>query len=808
MWIRRCAFLKSSPKSRWGLSFKSFKIVLFLFLVLISFFPQQTPAAEAIEPVDTVVLNLVLNQEQKGEFFVNITKDGDFLIKVEDLKGMGFRKPEGEIREISGEPYISIRSMRQVESVFNEKELSLIVTASPELLPKKTIDLLPQRQLNVYYPRNNSAFLNYRLNYSDTDFSEDIRNITNQVGIRLKDVLFLSDSSYTKTGNDERLIRLMSNMTYDRRDDMQRMVAGDLFASSGELGSSVNIGGVGFSKVYRINPYFAKNPMLTLSGLISLPSEVEIYLNGVRIRREKLSPGEFEMRNISYYGGAGLIEVVIRDPFGREQRIKYPFYFTDLLLKKGLHEYSYNIGFLREEFGTESNSYGERAFSAFHRYGATDLLTVGLRTEGTAKGLYNFGPQLAYNIYNSGIITLSLSGSKSDADKSGFAWSLNYGYQGRRLSTRFLTRSFTEDYAATGSGLTAEKTKIEYAAGIGYGTASLGSLSVDFTTTKKYAGTDRQATTVGYSRNLSRRISGSVTFKNVVEQEAYNEFFVGLNYYPDGDLLLSSNYQRSKDENTVLVQAQKNPPVGEGLGYRATLERADNATGPNYKFNPILQYSTRYGLYEGEYRGNYYSETGNSDEYYQLSASGAVVYVGDTAGLIRPVTDSFGLVEVGDLEGIRVYQGGQEVGKTDSSGKTFIPNLGSYYDNAISIDDKDITLDYMIPEVRKYVSPPFRSGVYINFDVSRFQAATGRLHIKEDEGIKDVEFYEVRLSAGDKETSFPTGKGGEFYIENLNPGIYTAHFSYKGKECSFTLAVPKSDETFIDVGELLCENIK
>lgn len=86
--------------------------------------------------------------------------------------------------------------------------------------------------------------MNYRLNYYDADSSGGASNITNQLGIRLKDVLFISDSSYTKMENDERLVRLMSNLTYDRRDDMQRIVAGDLFASSGELGSSLNIGGL------------------------------------------------------------------------------------------------------------------------------------------------------------------------------------------------------------------------------------------------------------------------------------------------------------------------------------------------------------------------------------------------------------------------------------------------------------------------------------------------------------------------------------------------------------------------------------
>ena len=84
--------------------------------------------------------------------------------------------------------------------------------------------------------------------------------------------------------------------------------------------------------------------------------------------------------------------VVIKDPFGREQRIVYPFYFAETLLEKGLHEYSYNVGFLRRKFGEESDRYGPIAFSAFHNYGLSDRVTLGGRGEGTGDGA-NLGPQ-------------------------------------------------------------------------------------------------------------------------------------------------------------------------------------------------------------------------------------------------------------------------------------------------------------------------------------------------------------------------------------------------------------------------------
>ena len=84
-------------------------------------------------------------------------------------------------------------------------------------------------------------------------------------------------------------------MTRDWRDTLQRLVLGDLSASSGDLGSGVNLGGVGFSKVYQIDPYFLRYPLATVSGMVSLPSTAEVYLGGTRIRTEKLSPGSFQL---------------------------------------------------------------------------------------------------------------------------------------------------------------------------------------------------------------------------------------------------------------------------------------------------------------------------------------------------------------------------------------------------------------------------------------------------------------------------------------------------------------------------------
>ena len=417
---------------------------------------------------EPIFLGITLNMEQKGEFMVQMTKDGDFLVKADDLKAMGLRELPRNIIIINGEPYVSLRSSDEMKFVFDEKKLSLDITVQTQLFPKRIIDFMPERQTKVYYPKDSSAFLNYGLNYLESG-PGSIRStgLTNELGIRTEELLFLSNSLYTKNQTEERFIRLMSNVTYDRRNDLQRVTAGDFNASSGDLGSSINLGGLSFSKIYNIDPYFIKTPLLDFSGVVSLPSVVDIYVNGRKERTEKLSPGEFDLRNLRTYGGMALVEVVIKDPFGREQRIKYLGYFTDVLLKEGLHEYSYNAGFLRESLGTESNDYGDAAFSLFHRYGLTQFATVGLRAEGT-KGLSNIGTQGSFLAWNAGVISLAISGSRDKQQGTGYAGTITYSYQSKKINGAFFLNDFSEHYTTISSRNISERIKYQAGAGIGY----------------------------------------------------------------------------------------------------------------------------------------------------------------------------------------------------------------------------------------------------------------------------------------------------------------------------------------------------
>jgi outer membrane usher protein FimD/PapC len=208
-------------------------------------------------------------------------------VRSADLAAMGLSVPQGRTTEIDGEPHRSLRSLEKMSFVFRENTLSLEMTAHPSMLPTRVVDFRPPRLPKVLYPKDPSGFFNYGVTWTGGNPGDaESLDVTGQVGARRGDFLFLSDAAFEKTRADQRLVRLSTNVTRDRREKMQRLVFGDLTASSGDLGTGVNLGGVGFSKIYRIDPYFLRYPLAGVGGMVSLPSKAEVYLGGTRIRTE------------------------------------------------------------------------------------------------------------------------------------------------------------------------------------------------------------------------------------------------------------------------------------------------------------------------------------------------------------------------------------------------------------------------------------------------------------------------------------------------------------------------------------------
>jgi len=104
--------------------------------------------------------------------------------------------------------------------------------------------------------------------------------------------------------------------------------------------------------------------------------------------------------------------------------------------------------------------------------------------------------------------------------------------------------------------------------------------------------------------------------------------FIGLNFAL-GDKVRGSVQANldSEDVNTETLQVQKDIPVGEGLGYRASVNRTETPVDTVIAVNPYVQYNARYGIYSLDARIQD-SRNGDTTESYNASAAGSLVYAG------------------------------------------------------------------------------------------------------------------------------------------------------------------------------------
>ena len=801
--------------------------------------PNGAPVYSSAKETTPMVVNVIVNTESKGDFFVEMDDGKNLFVKVEDAKKLMLQYAEDRIIVIRGdEQYVPLSALLDVTYTFDEKKLTVAIIGKTTASGKTAADLfsLQSTSKNIYYPRETSAFVNYGLNYiyTNTDGFQSFA-LTNKLGLKTGDVFFTSDSVYTKTETSDNFVRLQSSATYERRGDLQWLVFGDQYANSGELGSTVNMGGIGFSKVYRLDPYFITQPVMDLKGSVIFPTQAEIYLDGVLIGKQTITPGAFDLKNLYSYTGSHNVEVLLKDPFGNVQKISYLAYFSSQMLREGLHEYSYNVGFLRDQYGTESNDYGEPVFSAFHRYGVTNNFNIGARAEGS-DGTYDGGISTSFAVPRIGQFSLSLAGSSARDNKEGGAASLQHSFQLGSFNTNLLLRGYTRDYATVGNPLpTADSTRYEMNLGAGLMLNPLGSFSINYSANETFKGTDTRVFSINYSRALYNSISlfatGSVTHSIDMTYSG----FVGLNFDLGKGLRGSAQVSGgSGDVNTETLQIQKDLPVGEGVGYRASVNRSETSSSTTTSFNPYVQYNAKYGIYSVDTTIQDYTQ-GDTTESYNLSAAGSLVYAGGFYGLSRPVSDSFGIVVLNkEVPGAAVLSNGQEMGKTSSSGTLVVPTLSSYGQNKITLDTKNIPIDYSISDVNRMFSPSLWSGSCISFDVLQVRAVTGRL-VAEKEGKKTpLEFIEISMKVGEKSVTFPTGKGGEFYLENsipsepgagaatdnmscraiaeriksggntILPGTYLATAEYDGGKCEFSITFPETNEAITDIGEIMC----
>ena len=744
---------------------------------------------------DSAVFRLVVNTEDKGETFAVVATDGDVMVPRSTLTDVGLRDvPGGQL--LNGEPHVSLRALAPAMTfAVDTQRGTLSLTVTPErFVPTTKEYFFNQPPPSLVQTFTDSAFLNYSLIATD----EKSFVGTTEAATRWGQWLGQSSFTYTKAESAEQFNRLLTNVTHDSPEDQRRITIGDVSAFSGLLGSGGVLGGIGVSRNFGLTPYFYPTPGLDLSGLLQTPSEVETYVNGRLVKREHLSPGAFTLQNIPVNNGLNNTTIIIRDAFQRVTQIDAPFYMAPQLLKQGLSDYSYNVGFRRNNLGLDSNDYREWQAIAFHRYGWTPWLSAGFRGESSAQ-IMNGGPlaNLLLGPYGQLDTTLALS---RDVSTVGYGALGTYTFASGVLSARLSAQYLSHDYANLALGSGTDKQKLAWLASVGGAKAPFGSLTATYAETTSYVQPKTAQISGFYSRPLVNpfylQISASQTLKPV----PITEVFVGITFaLGDQHTGLLTHRMRDRDTEQTAV-LQKNPPLGPGLAYRLQGSRVDQAgVATQVNTDDFVQYQGTYGTVGAAVRQI------NGQTSHDLRLAGSVSLLDSSVHLSRPITDSFALVRVPELKNVDVAFNNQSMGTTNSKGELVVPEMISYLGNSLSIDPNALPVEYQVNRVRQHVAPAFRSGALVQFDVVKLQAFVGKLLLRINGQEKSADYAELTVALPGKQAiTGVVGTGGEFYLENLPTGSVPVQIEWRGQSSTCAFTIPASQELQVDVGTITC----
>ena len=118
-----------------------------------------------------------------------------------------------------------------------------------------------------------------------------------------------------------------------------------------------------------------------MSGEVALPSTVDLYVNDTFRKSWEVPSGPFSIEDLLVTTGQGDARLLVRDVLGHEEVIIQPFFTSSSLLKPGLQDYSYELGFMRRNFGTDSNNYGHPLVVGTHRLGISEHFTGEIHVE-------------------------------------------------------------------------------------------------------------------------------------------------------------------------------------------------------------------------------------------------------------------------------------------------------------------------------------------------------------------------------------------------------------------------------------------
>lgn len=768
----------------------------------------------AIAVADWVILATRINGVSGPDLVVLREEDGETFIKLDDLGALRLDVQPPVARHDDGHEWVSLTRLTGLTLTLDPVNHRLDIVVDPALLPLTRLDdAMGGRSAERL--GQGSAFFNWGLEYAESGASRSGR-LSNELGLRVGKALLQTNGTTRGNWNAQRYVRLSTSITRDWPELQRRLVAGDFFVQAHDLAGGANLGGISASRVFTLDPYQSRRSAPVLQGQLLYPSEVEIYVDGRQVRREQLPAGGFEIQNLYLSEGGRSVQVVSRDPYGRQQTTDYSFYASESLLREGTSEFQYAVGALRRGYGQRSADYGPWAFSAYQRVGLSPQLTMGGMVQGR-DGLLQAGVMGVVPLaLGPGLLSWGLATSHTDT-ASGRAASANYNLNRTAWNAAFSWRHEGLGYAALSEPLS--RSPGRDTVGV-YGSVRLGDLgslsaSQSLQIANVFGGPQplvspptgrrvRQSTALGWTRSLGssswvRSDWTRLRDGDTVLHRLSLTVSIAFDRRTRLSLSGSSNPDQGSSDSHLLISR----PLwaGETWGWELGQDRSGSRAVMHNAQRAAVDMQTSYIQLRGALQHTDSGAAGPVNSL-RLTAGGGLALVDGSVHLSRPIGDAYAIARVGNLAGVPITLNGITVGETNSNGELLLPRLSAHYENRLAIDSTNIPIEYALDRISRRIILPERTGAIVEFKVTRILALEGQLVLASSgEPIRNAL---LRLKVGQGTVDGATGDQGNVYLEQISPGRHIGLAEASAGKCQFVIEVPHNADMLVEVGTIVC----
>jgi outer membrane usher protein len=743
-----------------------------------------------LPPLEELFAEVRINRQAPEQALVLRQSDGALFARAADLQRWRFRLPDSAALGYRGEDFYPLAAFAGLSYRFDEGRGALIVDASPGLfVPTSMRGSAPR--FATPQPAPLGAFANYDLSFARAEDHTSRSGFFELGAFGAAGVGVTSFLAQPQLDPEHtRGVRLESTWTYDRPDKVQSLRFGDTIGVPGAWGRSVRYGGVQWATNFATQPGLITFPLPAVAGEAVVPSTVDLYVNNALQLHREVPSGPFTIQDLPVVTGRGDARVVVRDVLGRERVVLLPYYASPRLLQQGLHDFSYEAGAVRENFGIASADYGRFMSAATHRLGITDSLTAEVRGE-LLRHQKTGGAGLAWLAPELGVFSAQAAGSSSDSGRGGlvgFGWER----QARRLGFGASTQAASEHFTQLGLQPDELAPRQMTQAFASLATEGYGAFGVNYIHRGFRDRADVELISASYSVGVARFAFVSFVVLRTLGVQPQSSANVLLTI-PLGTRTTASltSFVQGQQHQT-LAQLQQNLPAGTGFGYRMLASTA----GPRREEAGVAYQNAI---------GTYTLDAGRAQDTTSVraGASGGVALLDGGLHLARRMDQSFALAEVPGMPGVRVYADNQLVARTGEDGTAFLPRLRPYEVNRISIEQADLPLDAEVGALEQDAVPYYRSGVLVHFPVQRVRGAMLTVVLENGQPIPAGALAQLVGASAE----YPVGLNGKVYLTGL-AASNQLRVNWRGQSCEFAVSFNSSAEPQPDLGQFICKGVK